>query len=155
MPIKNKENEQEKIESVLLSEFSKTSRGTKILPGIQPIRIGNLYPPLLIPVKSTKPDTEYINILTRTKVRKLTIIEVMRENQTSESAFIQATNKAVFLLNLMNSISGDKFYKIMGYHGKKTSRALNIKVCIVIDEKSSSKLNKFKPYTIQYGAGTI
>ena len=101
MPIKNKGNEQARIESVLLSEFSKTSSSTKILTGIQPIRIGNLYHALPIPIKSNKADTEYINILTRTRVRKLTIFEIMKENQTEESAFTQATDKAVFLLNLM------------------------------------------------------
>ena len=154
MPIKNKGNEQARIESVLLSEFSKTSSSTKILTGIQPIRIGNLYHALPIPIKSNKADTEYINILTRTRVRKLTIFEIMKENQTEESAFTQATDKAVFLLNLMDSTSGDKFYKIMGYHGRKPSR-LNVKVCIAVDEKSSSKLKKFEPYTIQYGANSI
>ena len=70
MQIKNKGNEQARIESVLLSEFSKTSSSTKILTGIQPIRIGNLYHSLPIPIKSNKADTEYINILTRTRVRQ-------------------------------------------------------------------------------------
>lgn len=151
---KNKEKEKARIQSLLLAEFAKTSSYDKLLTGIQPIKIGNLYYELPISINSNKDDIEYINILTRTKIRKTTIIEIMEETQTEEKIFTQATDKALFLLNLLNSNSGDKYYKIMGYHGRKPNQ-LTIKVCIGINKKTSSKVKEFEPYQIQCGVDTI
>lgn len=115
MKAKGKINEQTHTQAMLLSEFAKTSSYDKILTGIQPIKFSNLYYP--IPIKlNIKEETGYINILTRTKVRKLTIIEPMDEKQTPEMVLANATSKAVFLLNLLHTEQGQEIYKIFGFH---------------------------------------
>lgn len=112
MKPKGKIDEQAHIESMLLTEFSKTSSYDKLLTGIQPIKYSNLYYPIPINL-NPKEDTGYINILTRTKIRKLTIIEPITETQAPETVLANATSKAIFLLNLLHSAKGQEFYKIL------------------------------------------
>lgn len=106
----NKKNQ----EAMLLAEFSKTSSYDKILTGIQPIKYGTLYYP--IPIMMNQKKMEYINILARTKVRKITIIEVMSEDQELDSILTQATAKGIILQNILNGEQGDRWYKIFGFH---------------------------------------
>lgn len=141
--LKNKPNKENQ-EAMLLAEFSKTSSYDKILTGIQPIKYGTLYYP--IPIMMNQKKMEYINILARTKVRKITIIEVMSEDQELDSILTQATAKATMLLNILNGEHGDRWYKIFGFHGAKPSH-LTIKVCIAVPK--SSKIKEFEPFTIQ------
>ena len=105
-------------EAMLLAEFSKTSSYDKLVVGIQPIKYGTLYYP--IPIMMNQKKMEYINILARTKVRKITIIEVISENQELESILTQATAKATMLLNILSRDNGDKWYKIFGFHRSQT-----------------------------------
>lgn len=142
----NKENQ----EAMLLAEFSKTSSYDKILTGIQPIKYSTLYYP--IPIMMNQKKMEYINILARTKVRKITIIEVMSEDQELESILTQATAKATMLLNILSRDNGDRWYKIFGFHGAKPSH-LTIKVCIAVPK--SSKIKEFEPFTIQSENGVL
>lgn len=113
MKPKGKIDEQAHIESMLLTEFSKTSSYDKLLTGIQPCKINqNLFFP--IPIKlNPKEDTGYINILTRTKIRKLTIIEPITETQALETVLANATSKAVFLLNLLHTNQGQEWYRVL------------------------------------------
>lgn len=141
--LKNKPNKENQ-EAMLLAEFSKTSSYDKILTGIQPIKYGTLFYP--IPIMMNQKKMEYINILARTKVRKITIIEVMSEDQELDSILTQATAKATMLLNILNGEHGDRWYKIFGFHGAKPSH-LTIKVCIAVPK--SSKIKEFEPFTIQ------
>lgn len=115
MKPKGKINEQSHTQAMLLSEFAKTSSYDKLLTGIQPIKYSNLYYPIPI-ILDPKQEPGYIDILTRTKVRKLTIIEPLTETQTPESVLANGTSKAVFLLNLLHSAKGQEWYKVLGFH---------------------------------------
>ncbi len=143
---KNKINEQAHLESMLLAEFSKTSSATKLLIGIQPIKYANIFYPIPI-MLDPKEKTSFIELLTRTKIRKLTIIETMKEDQTPETVLTQATHKAVFLCNLLHTEKGQEWYRIMGFNGKVTSH-LTIKVCIAIPESLKAKVKEFEPYEL-------
>lgn len=150
---KGKIDEQAHIENMLLTEFSKTSSYDKLLTGIQPIKYSNLYYP--IPIKlNTKEETGYIPILTRTKVRKLTIIEPMNEKQTPETVLANATSKAVFLLNLLHTNQGQEWYKIMGFHGRVPSH-ITIKVCIAIPKQLKAKCKEFEPFELKAETDSI
>jgi hypothetical protein len=141
------------IESMLLAEFSKNSSYNKLLTGIQPIKYGNLFYPIPINIKKNE-DIDYINILTRTKVRKLTIIENIDEAQTSEAVLAKATSKAIFLFNLLHAEQGQQWYKVMGFHGRVTPH-LTIKVCIAVPKKLATQCKEFKPFTIETETDSI
>ena len=116
MKPKTKIDEQAHTQAMLLSEFAKTSSYDKLLTGIQPIKYSNLYYPIPIILNPKEEQHGYIDILTRTKVRKLTIIEPLTEDLTSESVLANGTSKAIFLLNLLHSEQGQQWYKIFGFH---------------------------------------
>lgn len=150
---KGKINEQAHLESMLLSEFAKTTSYDKLLTGIQPIKYSNLYFPIPI-ILDTKKETGYINILTRTKVRKLTIIEPLTGDHTPEMILANGTSKAVFLLNLLHSEKNQEWYKILGFHGRVTPH-LTIKVCIAVPKELKAKCKEFEPFELKAGTDSI
>ena len=119
-------DEQAHTQAMLLEEFAKTTSYDKLLTGIQPIKYSNLFYPIPI-ILNSKEETGYIDILTRTKVRKLTIIEPMNETQTSEMILANATSKAVFLLNLLHSEQGQLHYKNFGFKRQSIQQQYNYK----------------------------
>lgn len=153
MKPKIKIDEQAHIESMLLTEFSKTSSYDKLLTGIQPIKYSNLYYPIPINL-NPKEDTGYINILTRTKIRKLTIIEPITETQALETVLANATSKAIFLLNLLHTNQGQEWYKIMGFHGRVTPH-LTIKVVIAVPKNLTTKIKEFEPFELKAETDSI
>ena len=150
---KGKIDEQAHINSMLLQEFAKTSSYDKLLTGIQPIKYSNLFYPIPI-ILNPKEEHGYIDILTRTKVRKLTIIETLTEKATPEMILANATSKAIFLLNLLHTEQGQQWYKIMGFHGRVTPH-LTIKVCIAVPKQLANKCKKFEPFELRAGADSI
>ena len=78
------------------------------------MKYSNLYHPIPI-ILNPKEEHGYIDILTRTKVRKLTIIEPLTEDQTPEKVLANATSKAIFLFNLLHSEQGQQWYRILGF----------------------------------------
>ena len=151
---KEKIDEQAHINSMLLQEFAKTSSYDKLLTGIQPIKYSNLLYPIPIILNSKEEEHGYIDILTRTKVRKLTIIEILTEKATPEMILANATSKAIFLLNLLHTDQGQQWYKIMGYHGRVTPH-LTIKVCIAVPMQLVNKCKKFEPFELRAEADSI
>ena len=148
--LKTKPNKETQ-ESMLLAEFSKTTSYDKLLTGIQPIKYADtLY--FQIPMTIGANPTEYINILARTKVRKITIIEVLQDGQDLDTILAQATAKAVFLTNLLHTEQGEKWYKLMGFHGRLPNQ-ITLKVCITVPK--SSKIKEFQPFQIQNGIDTL
>ena len=148
--LKTKPNKETQ-ESMLLAEFSKTSSYDKLLTGIQPIKYADtLY--YNIPMTIGANPTEYINILARTKVRKITIIETLEDGQDLDTILAQATAKAVFLTNLLHTENGESIYRLMGYHGRLPNQ-ITIKVCIAVPK--SSKIKEFEPFEIQNGIDTL
>lgn len=138
---------------MLLQEFAKTSSYDKLLTGIQPIKYSNLFYPIPI-ILNPEEEHGYIDILTRTKVRKLTIIETLTEKATPEMILTNATSKAIFLLNLLHTEQGQQWYKIMGFHGRVTTH-LTIKVCIAVPKQLANKCKKFESFELRAGADSI
>lgn len=147
--LKNKPNKTQ-IDSMLLAEFAKTSSYNKLLTGIQPIRHGNLY--YQIPISINPKATDQINILTRSKVRKITLIETLTDNEDLDTVSANATAKAIFLTHLLHSEQGEKWYKLFGFHGRRPPH-LTIKVCIAVPK--SSKIKEFKPFELRSGIDTL
>ena len=111
-------------ESMLLEEFSKRQSYDKLLTGIQPIKYDDtLY--FKIPITINPKQTEYINILCRSRVRKITLVEVLEDGQDLDTILAQATVKAVFLTNLLHTEQGDKWYKFFRISRKITSNTYN------------------------------
>ena len=138
-------------ESMLLEEFSKRQSYDKLLTGIQPIKYEDtLY--FKIPITINPKQTEYINILCRSRVRKITLVEVLEDGQDLDTILAQATAKAVFLTNLLHTEQGEKWYKLFGFHGSLPT-TLTIKVCIAVPK--SSKIKEFEPFQIQNGIDTF
>lgn len=148
---KTKDNGKSKIESLLLAEFSKTAAADKLMTGIQPIKFQRLLYPMPTILNSN------INILVRTKVRRITIINPLdpaNENETTEELLTKATKQAVFLINLLHSESGDLWYKIMGFKGRIPSN-ITIKVCYALPNKLESKEKVFEPFQLKCGNDNI
>ena len=150
---KDKIDEQAHLNSMLLQEFAKTSSYDKLLTGIQPIKYSNLFYPIPI-ILNTEEEHGYIDILTRTKVRKLTIIEILTEKATPEMILANATSKAIFLLNLLHTEQGQIWYKILGFHGRVTPH-LTIKVCIAVPKQLKAKCKEFEPYELRANTDSI
>ena len=148
--LKTKPNKETQ-ESMLLAEFSKTTSYDKLLTGIQPIKYADtLY--YQIPMTIGANPTEYINILTRSKIRKTTLIECIEDGQDLDTILAQATAKAVFLTNLLHTENGESIYRLMGYHGRLPNQ-ITIKTCIAVPK--NSKIKEFEPFTIQNGIDTL
>lgn len=154
MKPKGKINEQTHTQAMLLSEFAKTSSYDKLLTGIQPIKYSNLYFPIPIILDTKEEEHGYIELLTRTKVRKLTIIEPLTEDLTPEIVLANGTSKAIFLLNLLHSEQGQQWYKVLGFHGRCTEH-LTIKVCIAVPKELKSKCKEFEPYELRADKDSI
>lgn len=138
-------------ESMLLAEFSKRQSYDKLLTGIQPIKYEDtLY--FKIPITINPKQMEYINILARTKVRKITLIEVLEDGQDLDTILAEATTKAVFLTNLLHTEQGEKWYKLFGFHGRLPT-TLTIKVCIAVSK--SSKIKEFQSFQVKSGIDTL
>ena len=154
MTRKTKGNENQRIESALLAEFQKTSSYDKILTGIQPIKISNLFYPIPTILNPNTKNADTINVLARTRVRKITIAELMGDAHDQDTTLLKATEKAVLLTQLLHSKHGDRFYKLLGFHGRIPTQ-LTIKVCIVASKKLSTKCKEFKPYQLKCGIDTL
>ena len=134
-----KNNEEHRIENILLKEFSKTNRNEKILLGIQPVvmlNIKGLYYQMCTPISASKQPIKYsrqygggIDILARIN-RKLSIIEVKDENKGSEpprKVINQAIAYATFIAQLLRSDSGENWWNIFGFkNSPPKSLTLNI-----------------------------
>jgi hypothetical protein len=142
----NKRNEEHRVESMLLGEFSKKSGKNKLLLGIQPVRLfgGRLRFQLPTPLTASGKEVKYsnssgggIDILCRigrgTKT-KLCVMEVKDENISKEppsKAVGQAIAYAVFLRELLRSKSGNDWYKIFGFH-QDVPKKLKLVACIAM-----------------------
>ena len=116
------------IESLLLTEFSKTKREGKGVIGIQPVKYCKFRFAMKTPLAASeqgKPhysgsDGGGIDILARTTGggTRLTVIEVKDENKSDEpprAAVKQAITYAAFILKLLRSESGSSWWSIFGF----------------------------------------
>lgn len=129
--VKNKSNEEHRIESLLLKEFSK--QGNKPIENIKPVRLNNKVR-FSMPTPISASDEKHlkynrisranIDILVRKgrgKSTKLSIIELKDENKKNEQpikVLKQGLAYATFLSELLHSKSGDQWWRLYGFSGK-------------------------------------
>ncbi len=128
--IKNKGNEEHRIESMLLTEFSKKSSNDKTLLNIQPVKIANFRFPMPTPLsasdhKKVKYSASYgggIDLLARIgtggRATYLCIMELKDENKKSEpplEALKQSLVYTTFIRELLRSESGLKWWRLFGF----------------------------------------
>lgn len=150
----NKRNEEHSVESLLLSEFSKTSSKEKRMLGIQPVKMCGIRFGMPTPISASdhrKPlryAEQYgggIDIFARTgggrHATYITVIEVKDENKPKEppkDALKQAIQYAVFIRELLRSDCGEDWYKIFGFTGK-IPQSLKIRVACAMPDNILDK----------------
>ena len=127
---KHKNNEEHRLESLLLTEFSK--RKDKVMRYIKPVTIGTVRFPMPTPISASnhavlKYSRQYgggIDILTRTgtggKATRLCIMELKDENTKREppkDALKQAVAYTTFIRELLRSNTGAAWWKLFGFGG--------------------------------------
>lgn len=138
----NRGNEESRIESLLLSEFSKQK--DKELPNIKPVKIAGLRFPMPTPISaSDHNDVKYskhngggIDILARTgtggRATTLCIIEVKDEYDEKEpasAAIKQALKYSVFIRELLRSDAGADWWKLFGFGGTIPKKLVLFAAC--------------------------
>jgi len=127
----HKNNEEHRLESLLLTEFSKTKN--KTLRHIKPVTIGTVRFPMPTPISASnhavlKYSRQYgggIDILTRTgtggKATHLCIMELKDNNEPSEppkDAMKQALAYTTFIRELLRSNAGAAWWKLFDFKGQ-------------------------------------
>ncbi len=150
--VKNKSNEEHRIESLLLTEFSKS--GKKVLKNIKPVMIHNLRLPMPTPLKASNhkkvsysgPRGGGIDILTRTGTgglaTNLCIMEVKDENVKKEppkDAIKQAVIYATFIRELLRSDCGEDWWKIFGFGGTVPAKLTLFAACVMPSNTNDDK----------------
>ena len=144
----NSGNEEHRIESLLLTEFSKQKQSNKALPNIQPVKIAGLRFPVPTPLSASNHNkVEYANfhgggidILARTgtggRNTYLCIMELKDENKKSESAAVvmkQAVKYTVFIRELLRSEAGAVWWKLFGFGGAIPKKLVLFAACVMPD----------------------
>ncbi len=140
----SKGNEEHRVESALLTEFSKKKGKEKALRYIQPVRLAGISRfQMPTPLSASKiNELSYsgshgggIDILARVGTGrgvKLCIIEVKDENKPSEppsKVIQQAIAYAVFIRELLRSKAGNDWYKIFGFKSSIPKKLKLVVVC--------------------------
>ena len=141
-----KRNDEHRIESTLLTEFSKRRGEDKILTNIQPVKIAGIArfqmpTPIsgshIRQLKYSGASGGGIDILSRIgagNATKLCIMEVKDENVTKEppiKAIKQALAYATFIRELLKSKSGEQWWKLFGFNRKRPD-SLDLAVACVM-----------------------
>ena len=142
----NKGNEEHRLESLLLTEFSrKISRGKPLL-GIQPVTIAGVRFPMPTPISASNPARiRYsgtrgggIDILARTgrggRATHLCIMELKIEggSRQSRTAMRQASAYATFIRELLRSDAGAAWWKLFGFGGREVPNQLELYAACVM-----------------------
>lgn len=140
----NKGNEEHRLESLLLTEFSKTKE--KILPYIKPMMICGVRFPMPTPISASNHKTvKYsgikgggIDILTRTgtggRATNLCIMELKDENTKNEppkDAMKQAIAYTTFIRELLRSKAGPAWWKLFGFRGNVPKQLVLFATCVM------------------------
>ena len=142
--IDNSGNEEHRLESLLLTEFSKTKG--KLIKNIKPMMIGSLRFPMPTPISASNHKViKYSGIrgggidrLPRTgtggRATNLCIMELKDENVKSEppkDAMKQAVAYATFIRELLRSKSGEAWWKLFGFGGKVPTPLVLFAACVM------------------------
>lgn len=141
-----KANEEHRIESLLLTKFSKKKSKEKALIGIQPVKIAKVRFPMPTPLSaSDHKKVKYsgahgggIDILTRVRTAdksiNLCIMELKDENTKIEppkDALKQAIAYATFIRELLRSESGEEWWKLFGFRRKLSDKLVLLAACVM------------------------
>lgn len=139
-------NEEHRIESLLLTEFSKSNRKDKVLHNIQPVRFAGIARfQMSTPLKASNVNNVTysgangggVDILSRIGIgsgTRLCIMEVKDENIAKEPpthAILQGLAYATFIRELLRSDSGQLWWQIFGFKGKLPARLDIPVVCVM------------------------
>jgi len=140
----SKENEEHRIESLLLTEFSKTESAKKAICNIQPVTIANTARfQMRTPFKASNLRNISISknnlgggidIISRIGQSRLCIMEVKDEYKTKEppsTAMKQALIYATFIRELLRSDGGESWWQIFGF-GSHLPKSLSLTVACVM-----------------------
>lgn len=148
----NRGNEEHRIESLLLSEFSKTK--DKALPFIKPVAIAKIRFPMPTPLSaSNHKQIKYsgiygggIDILARTgtggRATNLCIMELKDENIKKElpkNVIKQALTYATFIRELLRSDSGQDWWKLFGFRGNIPQKLVLFATCVMPSNENNDK----------------
>jgi hypothetical protein len=141
----NKGNEEHRLESLLLTEFSKIK--DKKIRYIKPVTIGRVRFSMPTPISASHPtalgyNPKYrgaIDILARTgtggKATHLCIMELKDENTKREppkEVMRQAIAYATFIRELLRSGAGAKWWQLFGFGGEKVPEPLELyAICVM------------------------
>ena len=145
----NKGNEEHRLESLLISELSKTK--DKLLFKIKPITISGLRFPMPTPLKaSNHKSISYagysgggIDIFARTGIGRdthLCVIELKDQNTLKEppkEAIKQALAYTKFIRELLRSPSGKEWYKLFGFSGDVPKKLIIYAACAMPNGKNN------------------
>ena len=141
-----KSNDEHRVESLLLNEFSKTAE--KTVRNIRSVEIAGVRFPMPTPLKaSSKGEILYsgekgggVDILARVgtsgRNTRLCIMELKDENtkkEPAEKVLAQAIKYAVFIRELLRSDAGEAWYKLFGFSGKIPEKLVLNAVCVMPD----------------------
>jgi len=150
----NKGNDEHRVESMLLTEFSKEKSINKALKYIKPVKIEKLRFSMLTPVKASDHKLEPfyssqsgggIDIFTRVgngRSSNLCIMELKDENKRGEPpklAIQQALIYATFIRELLRSDSGQIWWKLFGYSKKIPSNLELFAACVMPSNQYDDK----------------
>ena len=154
-----KKNEEHRIESLLLTEFSKTNSEEKSIVNIQPVKIGGIarfQMPTPLAGANIK-DIRYsggngggIDILARVgkgASTKLCIMEVKDKYESPKKVLQQGVAYATFIRELMRSACGEHWMKIFGFKGLPKKIELYVACVMPKDVKN----DKFEDKTLIIG----
>lgn len=159
-----KKNDEHRIESLLLGEFTKRQSTDKLLLQIRPVLLEEVRFAVTTPITASKHNKiEYagysgggIDILARTTLRAgvpaLCVIEVKDENKKSEPPHVvmeQALAYAEFLRLLLRSPSGATWWRLFGFE-RALPASLTIATAIAMPDKGAP-LDEFAEQTIVRG----
>ena len=152
--VNGRDNEEHRLESLFITEFSKKSSKGKALLGIQPVMLDNLKFPMPTPLSASKGTVKYakyhdkkmrpivkgggIDLLARTgtggRATYLCIMELKDENKPKEppiEALKQALAYTTFMRELLRSACGPAWWKLFGFKGAIPKNLKLYAVCVM------------------------
>ena len=138
-----KKNEEHRLESLLLTEFTKKIGAEKLIRHIQPVKLAGharfqMPTPLsasnMKKLKYSNSKGGGIDIISRIgvgKATKLCIMEIKDAYESPTKVIQQGLAYAKFVRELLRSDSGEKWWKIFGFKGKPPSKIDFYVVCVM------------------------
>jgi len=155
-----KGNEEHRIESLLVTEFSKKDSEDKWMRRIQPVKIAGIArfqmptpinASVLKKLKYSGTHGGGIDILARIGIGKgtnLCIMEVKDENVAKEppaKAILQGLAYATFIHELLRSKSGEEWWKLFGFNGSLSKRLILYVACAMPSKDDDFIVNEKFP----------